>query len=857
MNSRPWNDTLDSILRQGTYLVVSRFAGQERLLAKTRGLLLDSIGSLQGEGARKTIQRRGLGALHNVLPAAQIGALRDLVMPQIRPDLFLLANEIGRKLFCIEEEFFIDDYTILRINYPYLVARQAPGTAENPGIGRVAERTRQRNEANRIIDPVYNPQSYHNHEPPPAWAHGPHQDTWTGHSRLGVNLWWAIEDVPDEASMVFYPETFGRRLEPDPRSLYLKAGQPLPKPTKMALRCGEMLVFNPEMLHGTHLNTTSRTRLALSLRINPQRPTFDPACFYAREFWHSSKNVDAGVFDQIIRFARAENLVTGAQTEPAPAVVNEPETPADIPAAMLLETQNLSGESSGLPSHYSRQDVITPVAKTANDGWREICPSGRIPAGTKALVKLNEATALLLIRGEERLSAVQAQCPHLDIALEDGFHDDETIWCPAHAVAFSLQSGLSSCQALRLKTYAVREQHETIWIRTTPEIDSAEMASSSRTFAIHPVRSRPRLTVSILTKDSEDRLERLLYECSNYADQVLVGVDAESVDGTFAVAREHADLVYQFSHSGRLAAARMLPFEYATGDWILSIDDDESMEPSFDMLLPALLAKGSVTHYWFPRKWIVSTDPWERLDGPLWFPDWQLRLFRNDKALVWKPARPHSGYSVQGPGYYEIGASILHFEPIVRDPQFRDRKRKHYRELGADAREDDQFNFGADTPRASAGTGPRPRLTARARAAARVVARTVHHTTTPSAPWKSTIERVDLPGSARAGEPLIAEVCATNSGRVAWTPFYGGRSAEIQLGYHLLDAEGELIQWDLPRCPVLTFVGPGESATFLYSIDAPAAAGRYLLEFDFVSEFECWFATCGSSTLQVSLTVTS
>ncbi len=42
------------------------------------------------------------------------------------------------------------------------------------------------------------------------------------------------------------------------------------------------------------------------------------------------------------------------------------------------------------------------------------------------------------------------------------------------------------------------------------------------------VTRRPRLTVSIMTKDSQERLPRLLAEAREYADEVIVGVDAAS-----------------------------------------------------------------------------------------------------------------------------------------------------------------------------------------------------------------------------------------------------------------------------------------------------------------------------------------
>jgi len=421
---------LESVLKEGAYLILSRFACQTALLEKTHRLIRDAVESLEGSAARHVLDTHGLGALHVALPAARIGELRDVVMPQIRPDLLTLACEIGRTVLGIEGEFFVDDYTILRINYPYLVALQAPGAAENPGIGRVADRTRLESNASRVIDPVYDPKGYHENQPPPAWAHGPHQDTWTGHSRSGVNLWWAVDDVQEECSLVLYPETFGRPFAPDPRSLYLKAGQPLPKPTKMALRRGEMLVFNPEMLHGTQVNTSPITRLALSTRLNPHAPSFHPGCFYAREFWHSSTDVAAGRHDEVIRFRREDHL--DAEAEP---FIEAPAGPIPLQAA---------------PS---------------SDEWQPICAADALTAGRKLVVRTEGFEDVLVVRTEHRLHAMQARCPHLRIGLCDGSHDETTIWCPGHAVAFSLETGRSSCDALRLRTYGVREEHGRIWLR--------------------------------------------------------------------------------------------------------------------------------------------------------------------------------------------------------------------------------------------------------------------------------------------------------------------------------------------------------------------------------------------------------
>ena len=50
-------------------------------------------------------------------------------------------------------------------------------------------------------------------------------------------------------------------------------------------------------------------------------------------------------------------------------------------------------------------------------------------------------------------------------------------------------------------------------------------------------------------------------------------------------------------------------------------------------------------------------------------------------------------------------------------------------------------------------------------------------------------------------------------------------------------------------------VEPGESARFLLDFLAPGDPGEYVIEWDLVSEGECWFADCGGGTARALLRV--
>ena len=65
-------------------------------------------------------------------------------------------------------------------------------------------------------------------------------------------------------ALPFFGGRFNTIHEPQAhKETFIRAGYRLPKPTFTPLAAGEMLVFDPETLHGTHLNVTESTRVAL------------------------------------------------------------------------------------------------------------------------------------------------------------------------------------------------------------------------------------------------------------------------------------------------------------------------------------------------------------------------------------------------------------------------------------------------------------------------------------------------------------------------------------------------------------------------------------------------------------------
>jgi hypothetical protein len=366
--------------------------------------------------------------------------------------------------------------------------------------------------------------------------------------------------------------------------------------------------------------------------------------------------------------------------------------------------------------------------------------------------------------------------------------------------------------------------------------------------------SRPSVTACILAHSSRGGLARLLGEIDGLVDEIVMGVDAGSRDDTLEIARSGADVVFRFEHVGPPVRARLLPLRHATGDWILSLDEDEGLDDRFGPLLCGLVADPRYSHYWFPRQWLVDLSPPAYLHAAPWFPDWQLRLFRNQPARVWHNGRVHSGYRVMGTGCREDRTAILHYEPLALTAGEREAKVAYYRAHGGEGRSDDAYQSTAGWERRPLTARPAASAAERRARAGRLVAKVAAVPEAPvTPPWGAALE-VRMPETAGCRRMVVADVTAHNTGRLEWAP-PGGGWPQLHLSHHLLSAAGAPVRWDGERIPMPRVVAPGERARFLFTFRAPEEPGSYLLEWDLVSEGECWFAECGGRSVRAPLRV--
>lgn len=164
----------------------------------------------------------------------------------------------------------------------------------------------------------------------------------------------------------------------------------------------------------------------------------------------------------------------------------------------------------------------------------------------------------------------------------------------------------------------------------------------------------PTLSVVIITQNEEANISRTL-ESVAWADEIVI-VDSGSTDNTVALCRHYTPNVI---HQGWLgfASQKNLGIARTTGDWVLSLDADEPVEPMLAEEIRTVISSASALEgYRIPRKTFFLG---KQIRHGGWYPDYNLRLFRRGRGRF-EERLVHEAIKVDG----RIGSmknAILHY----------------------------------------------------------------------------------------------------------------------------------------------------------------------------------------------------
>jgi len=112
-----------------------------------------------------------------------------------------------------------------------------------------------------------------------------------------------------------------------------------------------------------------------------------------------------------------------------------------------------------------------------------------------------------------------------------------------------------------------------------------------------------KLSVTIITLNEEKDLSRCLASVANLADEIVV-VDCGSKDNTAEIAKKFKAKVF-YRKFDNYANQKNFAAEKASGDWLLSLDADEEIEPNLAEEIDKVIKSDGCDGYSIPRKNII------------------------------------------------------------------------------------------------------------------------------------------------------------------------------------------------------------------------------------------------------------
>lgn len=331
--------------------------------------------------------------------------------------------------------------------------------------------------------------------------------------------------------------------------------------------------------------------------------------------------------------------------------------------------------------------------------------------------------------------------------------------------------------------------------------------------------------VIVTNADRPERLISLLDSLRSFTDEMVVILDNKD-PGIARLLATHTDKVKINYGKGAFEAYVGDLFQHCSKDWILRIDSDETLDNTWtrDMILH-LTSDRLATHYWIPRKWYLSDNQY--INVVPWFPDYQLRLFRNIPGIIKMPSMIHEPMEISGENRRIDGHYIEHWDLCLNNREKRERKVKHYNQIrpynGSDI-----FYLYEDYPY--------DLITKHTDSILQQLGK-------PGAHFLLT--RVDMPIQMKKGLTYATQIHLLNRCGPCLCPSSNIKpnlNRSIFVSYHWFNYDKSIYCWDYDRTALPDYLRPCEELDVLVPVATPFAPGEYFIQFDLVEEGVMWFA---------------
>lgn len=163
------------------------------------------------------------------------------------------------------------------------------------------------------------------------------------------------------------------------------------------------------------------------------------------------------------------------------------------------------------------------------------------------------------------------------------------------------------------------------------------------------------ISTTIIAYNEADNIADAIHSARQVSSEIIVVVDTKTTDNTAALAESLGAKVIHQEYLGD-GPQKAFGVQFASNDWILSLDADERLDADAVAAIRALdLSRDSVDAYALRRK-NFSGSHWVKAAG--FYPDYVTRLYHKGRA-AYLPKKGHS--SVAANNIVKLPAHLVHF----------------------------------------------------------------------------------------------------------------------------------------------------------------------------------------------------
>lgn len=142
------------------------------------------------------------------------------------------------------------------------------------------------------------------------------------------------------------------------------------------------------------------------------------------------------------------------------------------------------------------------------------------------------------------------------------------------------------------------------------------------------------ISAIVITYNEENNIRRCL-ESIKWVDEIII-VDSYSKDNTVKITKQYTPKIFykrfqqDFSEQRNFALSKIS----SISKWVLVLDADEGLSANSQLIVEQLIKTSDIDGYWIPRRNYIDENIYFQYG--FFYPDFQLRLFRNKPGIRYK-----------------------------------------------------------------------------------------------------------------------------------------------------------------------------------------------------------------------------